>query len=346
VIPGKGGSGQRGMGGGIDKRGEAGGVPSPGEQHQPHSSNPTHSPPPLFRSPWWGINTSPYSHAAILHGTPKTEPQMLGFGILFQTPPPTRRVGEHTPPLPPPCHQLAPTTSNHHPMTPFHAAPPKLSLKCLVLAFWSKSHPLTQRVGERTPPLPPPCHQLAPTTSHHHPTLPFYAAPWNRATNAWFLVFGPNPAPKPRIGERASPTLPPCHQHAPTASHHHPTPPFYTAPPKPSYRHSIFEFLAQPLPPGLALANAQPHHRLHIINTHSPPPSISCFTQCAQNRAMNALFSGFGLNPHPLALHWQTRSPPAASKSSTCIHHLPVSSHIAVSHGMPETEQQTRGFGI
>jgi hypothetical protein len=115
VIPGKGGSGQRGRGCGIDKRGEAGGVPSPGEQHQLHSSNLTHSPPPLFRSPWRGINTSPYSCTTVLHSTPKTKPQTLGFGILVQIPPPPWANTPH------PCHLHV--TNSHPP-------PPSITPRC------------------------------------------------------------------------------------------------------------------------------------------------------------------------------------------------------------------------
>src|SRR5258705_11972572 len=40
------------------------------------------------------------------------------------------------------------------------------------------------------------------------------------------------------------------------------------------------------------------------------------------------------------------RSPPAATISPTCTHHLPASPHTAVLHGMPETEPQTLGFGF
>jgi hypothetical protein len=134
-----------------------------------------------------------------------------------------------------------------------------------------------------------------------------------------------------------------------TTPRHLPTLPFYTARPKPSYGRSNFGFLAQPPPPGLALVNVQPPCHLHIINTHPPPPSITphChFTRRARNRATNARFLGFWLNPRPLASRWRMPSPPAASTSSTRTHHLPPLSHIAVSHGMPETEQRTLSFGI
>ena len=119
--------------------------------------------------------------------------------------------------------------------------------------------------------------------------------------------------------------------------------------PKPSYECSVFGFSAHPPPPGLALANVQPHRRLHVVNTHPPPPSIiphRCFTRRARNRATNAQFLGFWLNPRPLASRWRMCSPTTASMSSPRTHHLLASPQTAVSHSMPETELQMLGFRI
>src|SRR5882762_9593053 len=81
-----------------------------------------------------------------------------------------------------------------------------------------------------------------------------------------------------------------------------------------------FGFLAQILPPGLALANAQPPFRLHVIYPHPPPPSITprChFTLHARNRVTNARFRFFGLNPAP----WPRVGEHAAPPPPSC--HLP-----------------------
>ena len=117
-----------------------------------------------------------------------------------------------------------------------------------------------------------------------------------------FRFFGPNPAPWPRVGERAAPPLPPSHQLAPTNSQHHPILPFHMACLKPSHGRSVFDFLAQIPPPGLTLANTQPSCRLHLINPHPPPPSIvphHRFTWNTRNRAMNTRFCVFGPKPRP-----------------------------------------------
>jgi hypothetical protein len=98
--------------------------------------------------------------------------------------------------------------------------------------------------------------------------------------------------------------------------------------------------------PGFALANSQPPWRLHAIHPHPPSPIIAphrCFTQHARNRATNAWFRVFGLNPTP-ASHWRMRCPPGISMPSTHTHHLPSLPRTTVSHGMPETELQTLSF--
>jgi hypothetical protein len=68
------------------------------------------------------------------------------------------------------------------------------------------------------------------------------------------------------------------------------------------------------------------------------------FTPHARNRATDAWFSSFWPKSRLLASRWRTCSPPAASISSTRTHQLPASPHIAVSHGVSETELRTLGF--
>src|SRR5882762_4554256 len=74
-----------------------------------------------------------------------------------------------------------------------------------------------------------------------------------------------------------------------------------------------FGFLAQILPPGLALANAQPPFRLHVIYPHPPPPSITPhrrFTRRARNRATNARFRVFPQTPPPPPFLGEREGPP------------------------------------
>jgi hypothetical protein len=56
--------------------------------------------------------------------------------------------------------------------------------------------------------------------------------------------------------------------------------------------------------------------------------------------------SGFWRKSRPLASHWRTHSPPAASMPSTCTHYLLAPPHTTVSHGVPETEPRTLSFGF
>jgi hypothetical protein len=67
----------------------------------------------------------------------------------------------------------------HHPLMPSHLLTP---------------HPIC--LGHRGCGSPPP-----PATP---PRRHFTRQARNRATIAWFRVFGPNPAPRPRIGERVA----------------------------------------------------------------------------------------------------------------------------------------------
>ena len=68
-------------------------------------------------------------------------------------------------------------------------------------------------------------------------------------------------------------------------------------------------------PCDFALVNTQSPYRSHVTNLHPPPPSIvlqGCFTRHAQNRATNAQFWVFGLNPTP-RLRVGKRAAPLAS---------------------------------
>jgi hypothetical protein len=70
-------------------------------------------------------------------------------------------------------------------------------------------------------------------------------------------------------------------------------------------------------PCGLALANTQSPYCFHVTNLHPPPPSIVLqghFTRHAQNRATNARFWVFGLDPTP----WLCVGERAAPLASPC----------------------------
>ena len=96
----------------------------------------------------------------------------------------------------------------------------------------------------------------------------------NRATNARFRVFSPNPAPWPRVGERAAPLPPPCHLPTPTTSQHHPTPSFHTARPKPSDKRSVSGFSPNPIPPTLRWQTRGPPAATAALTcTHHLPAS-------------------------------------------------------------------------
>jgi hypothetical protein len=127
-------------------------------------------------------------HTTISHGVPKTEPHTLCFRFLaqilslglalantqptsmqsmhihhIQAPPHTSfiwcaqnratharfqvfgphptlwlHISERTAPLPPPCHQHAPTTYQCHPTLPLHMVHPKPNYEHLVSGFWLK----------------------------------------------------------------------------------------------------------------------------------------------------------------------------------------------------------------
>jgi hypothetical protein len=126
-------------------------------------------------------------------------------------------------------------------------------------------------------------------------------------------------------------------------------PPFRTERPKPNHGRSVFGILAQPPPPGFALANVQPPRRLRVINRHPPPPIITlrrCFTRHARNRATKARFSGFWPKPHHPASRWRTPSPAASTFSFNRTHHLLGLHHTTVLYGTPETEPRRLGFWV
>ena len=149
-------------------------------------------------------------------------------------------------------------SEQHPPHSPFHLTP----------------HPHFQ--GHRGRGLPPPL-PISPRCQLHGTSE-------TELRTLDFRVFGSTPAPWPRVGKRATPPPPPCYQRAPTNSQHRSAAPFRTACLKPSYKCSVFGFLAQPPPPGLALANAWSPCCLHLTSPHPPPPTITLhchFTRCA-----------------------------------------------------------------
>jgi hypothetical protein len=115
----------------------------------------------------------------------------------------------------------------------------------------------------------PCCHHginLHPPPHNITPHRRFTRHAQNRATNARFQFFGPNPARQPRVGERMGPLLPPRHQPAPTTSQHHPTPPFHTARPKSRHERSVSGFWPKPRSPASRW------------RTHEPPAAATAST--------------------------------------------------------------------
>jgi hypothetical protein len=104
------------------------------------------------------------------------------------------------------------------------------------------------------------------------------------------------PAPWPRIGEHAAPLLPPCSQHAPTSSQHHPTPLFHMAHLKPSHERSVSGFWPKPPPPP---RNLQMHHpttaaALYASPHHLPPSPPGTIPDGVPKTVSQPL--GFGLS--------------------------------------------------
>src|SRR6202042_2079470 len=109
-----------------------------------------------------------------------------------------------------------------------------------------------------------------PTTSLHHPTLPFDRAhlkPSRRARFSFFLA----PASPPRAHSNVHPPPPlPPRPHHPTTSHHRPTLPFDRAHPKLSRRARFSVFFWPQLLPLARTRTCIPHH--HPPPAHPPPP--------------------------------------------------------------------------
>jgi len=98
-----------------------------------------------------------------------------------------------------------------------------------------------------------------------------------RAPAARVLVLAPNSPARPRVGERAAPLPPPLY-HSPMSatSLHHPTPPIYTARPKPSHHGSVSGFWPKPhLPPHVGECTAP-----LPLPPHPCPPPLCITPQC------------------------------------------------------------------
>jgi len=153
--------------------------------HQPALTTPKHHPRPLF----YMARLKPSYEHSVSGCWPKPHPWPC--------------IGKCTAPPWPPCHKPTLTTTQHHPMPPFHMACPKLCYEHSVLNFWPTPHlashwqmcsPPSQLLVNLHPPPPiitPYCHFIWHTQ--------------NQAMNAQFQIFGPNPALWPRIGECAAP---------------------------------------------------------------------------------------------------------------------------------------------
>jgi hypothetical protein len=239
------------------------------------------------------VPTSP--HTAILHGVPKTEPRTLGFGFLPQTRPPASRWRSRSPPTT----SMSLTRAHHPPSSPQTAishGTPETESRTLSFGFLAQPPPPGLALANAQHPcchhavdMPPPPPSITPhccSTRHAQ----------NRVTNAQFRVFGPNPTPRPHGGERAAPLLPPCSQHAPTSSQHHPTPPFYTACPKPSNERSVLGISPKSPPPP---RNLRMHHpttttALYASPHHLPPSPPGTIPDGAPKIVSQPL--GFGLS--------------------------------------------------
>jgi hypothetical protein len=217
----------------------------------------------------------PSPRPAVLHGTPKTEPQTLSFGFLVQTLPPALALAnaQHprhlhvTNPHPPPptitlCHRFIWHPQNRATNTRFWF-------------FFGPNPALWPHISKRAAPPLPLCHQLTPTTSHHHPALLFYTAPPKPSHKCSVLGFWSKPCP-PASHWRMRSTH--TTSMSPTCTHHLPPSPraailHSTSETKPQTLG--FGFLVQTPHPGLALANVLHPRRLHVINLHPPPPTIT-----------------------------------------------------------------------
>jgi hypothetical protein len=209
----------------------------------------------------------PYS--AVSHGTPKTELRTLNarFWVWGLNPTPQPRVGKWADPL----GASVLSTCTHHLRPSFHTtvshSVSEIELQTLGFGFWLKPPPPPglALANAQSPPSPP-CHPPAPSTSRHCSTPPFCTARPKLSQKRSVLGFGPNTNPWPRVGECADPMTPLCYAPAPTTSHHCSTPPFRTACPKPSQKHSVLGFGPNPASPA------------SHWQTHSPPPPAASAT--------------------------------------------------------------------
>ena len=166
-----------------------------------------------------GDHHHPLHHpAAVSYGKPETEPRAFGFWDFGPTPPPGFALANVQPPLLPPCHLSIPTTSQHHPTPPFHTGCPKLSHGRSVFGILAQP-PLS---GFALADVQPPAASVSSTRTHHILASSYAAVshgtPETEQRALSFWDFGPTPAPRLRVGKRAAPPLPLCHQLAPTTS--------------------------------------------------------------------------------------------------------------------------------
>ena len=132
------------------------------------------------------------SYAVVSHGTPKTEPRALGFWDFGPSPAPGFALANVQPPR---ClcvinsHPPPPSITLHRCFTR-HAR--NQATKARFSRVFGPNHINWPRIGEHPAPPPPPFYLLATTTSQDCTTPQFYR---NRATEARFLGFWPNPCP-------------------------------------------------------------------------------------------------------------------------------------------------------
>ena len=148
----------------------------------------------------------------------------MGF---WPKPRPRLHVGERAAPLLPPCHLSVPTTSQHHPTLPFHMARPKLSHRRSVFGILAQPPPPASRWRMCSPLAA----SVSSTRTHHLPASPYAAVshgtPETEPQKLGFRVFGPNHITRPRVGECPAPPPPLFHLLATTTSQDCTTPQFY-----------------------------------------------------------------------------------------------------------------------
>src|ERR1700691_5657062 len=131
-------------------------------------------------------------------------------------------------------------------------------------------------------------------------------------------------------------------------SPHRPALSFHTARPKPSHRGLVSGFWHKPAP-HLALANAQPPRRLHLINPRPPPLRIAPhrhFTWHTRNRARPLGFGHLDQTPPRPASHMPLEGRITTTTATTSPHYPPPPYYTAVLHGTPEIEHARLVLGI